>query len=63
MDKMPMVKKDGKMVPAFAVDGKGKMKKGGVVKAAKKSNLNQLMKKHGRGMAKVINQRGSSRRR
>lgn len=31
--KMPMVKgKDGKMVPAFAADGKGKMKKGGTVK-------------------------------
>jgi hypothetical protein len=31
--KMPMVKgKDGKMIPAFAADGKGKMKKGGTVK-------------------------------
>jgi hypothetical protein len=27
--KMPMVKKDGKMVPAFAADGKGKMMGGG----------------------------------
>ena len=33
--KMPMVKKNGKMIPAFAADGKGKMKKGG--KAKKKS--------------------------
>ena len=27
--KMPMVMKDGKKIPAFAADGKGKMKKGG----------------------------------
>ena len=27
--KMRMVKKNGKMIPAFAADGKGKMKKGG----------------------------------
>jgi hypothetical protein len=32
-NKMAMVKKDGKMVPAFAADGKGKMKKGGAKKA------------------------------
>jgi hypothetical protein len=30
---MPMVMKDGKKVPAFAADGKGKMAKGGAVKA------------------------------
>ena len=29
---MPMVEKDGKQVPAFAADGKGKMAKGGKVK-------------------------------
>lgn len=29
---MPMVKKDGKMVPAFAADGKGKMMYGGAKK-------------------------------
>jgi len=28
---LSMVKKDGKMVPAFAADGKGKMKNGGAV--------------------------------
>ena len=33
---MPMVMKDGKKVPAFAADGEGKMKKGGV---AKKMNM------------------------
>jgi hypothetical protein len=27
---MPMVEKDGKKVPSFAADGKGKMKKGGM---------------------------------
>ena len=31
--KLPMVKKDGKMVPTFAADGKGKMAKGGMMKA------------------------------
>jgi len=31
---MPMVMKDGKEVPAFAADGKGKMKHGGKVKKA-----------------------------
>jgi len=29
---LPMVKKDGKMVPVFAADGKGKMASGGMVK-------------------------------
>ena len=29
--KMPMVKKDGKPVPAFAADGVGKMNMGGMV--------------------------------
>ena len=29
---MPMVMKDGKKVPAFAADGKGAMKKGGMAK-------------------------------
>ena len=29
---MPMVMKDGKKMPAFAADGEGKMKKGGVTK-------------------------------
>lgn len=29
---MPMVEKDGKKVPAFAADGVGKMKSGGVAK-------------------------------
>jgi hypothetical protein len=32
---MPMVSKDGKKVPAFAADGKGKMKMGGSVAASK----------------------------
>lgn len=30
--KLPMVEKNGKMVPAFAADGKGKMAKGGKTK-------------------------------
>ena len=31
MAKMPMVKKNGKKIPAFAADGKGKMNKGGMI--------------------------------
>lgn len=31
-NKMPMVEKDGQMVPAFAADGKGKMARGGTAK-------------------------------
>lgn len=34
---MPMVEKDGMKVPAFAADGKGKMAKGGAVKAPMKA--------------------------
>jgi len=45
--KMPMVTKGGMSVPAFAADGKGKMKKGGVVK--KKMGGGSMKKK---GMAK-----------
>ena len=36
--KMPMVMKDGKKIPAFAADGKGKMKKGGKVAPKKMKN-------------------------
>jgi hypothetical protein len=32
---MPMVEKDGKKVPSFAADGKGKMAKGGMAKTKK----------------------------
>ena len=32
---MPMVEKDGKKIPAFAADGKGKMAKGGMAKTKK----------------------------
>jgi hypothetical protein len=35
MAKMPMVKKNGKKVPAFAADGVGKMMKGGMPKKKK----------------------------
>ena len=34
---MAMVEKDGKKVPAFAADGKGKLAKGGAVKAPMKA--------------------------
>ena len=34
---MPMVMKDGKKMPAFAADGKGKMAKGGAAKPKAKT--------------------------
>lgn len=34
--KLKMVEKDGKKVPAFAADGVGKMKRGGMAKKKKK---------------------------
>ena len=47
MAKMPMVKKNGKKVPAFAADGVGKMMKGGMAK--KKKPASKMM---AGGMAK-----------
>jgi hypothetical protein len=47
--KMPMVKKNGKKIPAFAADGKGKMAKGGMMK--KKGYAKGGMKKK-KGYAK-----------
>ena len=50
--KMPMVKKNGKMIPAFAADGKGKMNKGGMSKkkvGMKNGGMSKMKKK---GMAK-----------
>ena len=43
--KMPMVKKGGKMIPAFAADGKGKMNKGGMTKKKKGMAKGGMMKK------------------
>jgi len=53
---MPMVMKDGKKIPAFAADGEGKMKKGGMAgmhkmpdgKMMKDSAMKKMM---GGGMA------------
>ena len=41
---MPMVNKGGKMVPEFAADGKGKMKKGGMAKADMKQDKSMMQK-------------------
>jgi hypothetical protein len=41
---MTMVKKDGKMVPDFAADGKGKMAKGGMAKADMKQDKGMMQK-------------------
>ena len=46
---MPMAKdpKTGKMIPAFAMDGKGKMAKGGMTKKKKGYAKGGMMKKKG----------------
>ena len=44
MPGMPMVKKGGRMVPEFAADGVGKMRKGGMTKM-KKSEMPSKMGK------------------
>ena len=41
---MPMVMKDGKKVPAFAADGEGKMKHGGMAKADMKQDKGMMQK-------------------
>ena len=46
---MPMVEKDGKKVPAFAADGKGKMAKGGMAtKMAKGGGIESKGKTKGK---------------
>lgn len=45
MGTMKMVMKDGKSVPAFAADGKGKMKNGGKVTAKKMAMGGKVTKK------------------
>jgi hypothetical protein len=45
--KMPMVEKDGKMVPSFAADGKGQMKMGGM--AGMKKMMGGGMAKYAKG--------------
>lgn len=48
--KMKMVKKDGKMVPAFAADGKGKMMMGGTKKYKDGGKTGAQLKKEGAAM-------------
>ena len=50
---MTMVSKDGKMVPSFAADGKGKMAKGGMTKMAEGGNAD--MKQDKAMMQKAVN--------
>jgi hypothetical protein len=45
---MPMVMKDGKKVPAFAADGKGKMAAGGRAKMMAGGGMSKMMKSGGR---------------
>lgn len=50
--KMPMTMKDGKKVPAFAADGKGKMAKGGKACGTKKMARGGMASKRADGVAK-----------
>ena len=51
---MPMVEKDGKKVPAFAADGVGKMKKGGMACAPKKMAKGGGIESKGKTKGKMI---------
>ena len=44
MPGMPMVNKGGKMVPEFAADGVGKMRKGGMAKLTKAEKPSKMAK-------------------
>ena len=57
--KMPMVKKNGKKIPAFAADGKGKMAKGGMMK--KKGMAKGGMKKKGYAKGGMMKKKGMAR--
>ena len=52
MAKMPMVEKGGKMVPAFAADGKGKMAGGGMAKMMAGGGKAKMMSSGGRTASK-----------
>ena len=51
---MPMVMKDGKKVPAFAADGKGKMARGGMAKKESTAKMDSRAEKAGRKVTKDI---------
>ena len=50
--KLPMVEKDGKQVPFFAADGKGKMARGGMTKKKKGMARGGAMMMKKKGMAR-----------
>jgi hypothetical protein len=52
---MPMVNKGGKMVPSFAADGVGKMKKGGMAKSDMKEDMKADLKQDKGMMQKAVN--------
>jgi hypothetical protein len=52
MNKLKMVTKDGKKVPAFAADGVGKMKKGGMADKAGRAMKKTSADAKGRAMKK-----------
>ena len=59
-DSLKMVMKDGKKVPFFAADGKGKMKRGGAVKKkiTKKKKKKRVGKMGGGSMKKRVKAMG-----
>jgi hypothetical protein len=52
---MPMVNKGGKMVPSFAADGVGKMKRGGMAKSDMKEDMKMDLKQDKSMMQKAVN--------
>ena len=63
MAKMPMKKdpKTGKMVPAFTIDGKGKMQKGGQMKKTKGMSKGGVTKKKVGGAMAMKKTKGMAR--
>lgn len=59
--KLPMVEKNGKMVPAFAADGKGKMAKGGKTKVMAKGGKAKGYKAGGSSKIDGCAMRGKTR--
>ena len=59
-NKMPMVEKDGQMVPAFAADGKGKMARGGTAKKMARGGKTEEKKMARGGKAKMMARGGKT---
>jgi hypothetical protein len=55
---MPMVMKDGKKIPAFAADGEGKMKHGGMAKGGSASSRADGVAQRGKTVGKLLKKGG-----